>query len=122
MTAKVIAFRDDGWMSPNTDRRMWDHLCRAYGVELQMVNTWEDAEVPEDYKVVLVDELGESLVGDFAYPKENAAYVFGRSQLSLPAVTVGDYVLRINTPNPISFFGVSAAAIVLHDRDKCLSQ
>lgn len=120
----IIAFRDDGWMPPNTDYRMWDHICRAYGADLQMVRYWEEAELPEGYKVVLVDEAGTDVVGDFEYP-EKASYVFGRTHLSLPASVPGDdfdYVLRINTPRPISFFGVSAVAIVLEDRQKCLSQ
>ncbi len=117
MGAKVIAFRDDGWMSPNTDYRMWDHLCRAYGAELQMVSSWDDAEYPKGFDVILVDQLGDDVLGSFVHPR-NGVYLFGRTSMNLPSIMDGDHVLQIVTPNPISMFGVSAAAIVLEDRER----
>lgn len=111
---KVIAFYEDHWMPPGTDHAQWDHLCRAYGAELQMVRDWTEAEIPEGAQVVLIDEAGVSDVPLFII--EDLVLVFGRSAQDLITAIPSDkwdssYV--IHTPNNVPMFGVSAAAIVL---------
>lgn len=116
MGVKVIAFYEKGWLPHRTDRRMWDHLCRAYGAELQMVESWDEAEIPEGHTLVVFDQAGTPM-NDFKHPKD-AVYAFGRSRLSLASVAEADHVISIETPNPISLFGISAGSIALEDRNK----
>jgi len=106
---------EDGWLSPNADFRMWDLVCRAYGAELQMVNDWQEAVVPLGYSLVFFSELGTKTLAELTHP-DRAVYGFGRSQLDLAATRSADEVVRIEVPNPVTMFGVSAVAIVLEDR------
>ena len=116
MGAKVIGMYEGGWMDSRTDRRMWDNLCRAYGAELQMVNDWSEAIVPVGFTVVVCDEEGKTDLADFTHP-EDAVYAFGKSREGLGYLMQSQGVsLRITTPNSVSMFGVSAAAIILEDR------
>lgn len=131
MNIKVISFYEDHWMPPGTDLAQWDHLCRAYGADLQMIRDWSEAVVPEGYAVILLDENGpidlstpadviaaaqQSQAG--ALP-ENMVLVFGRTAQDL-LTTVPDYygAFRIMTPNEVSMFGVNAAAIALFTLDQ----
>lgn len=113
---KLIAWREDGWMPPNTDRRQWEAVARAYGADLQMIGDWVEAEVPAGYSVILVDEAGSDELGDFAPPAGDVVYVFGRSQSHLESLAGGakDGAVRIGVVNPRhSLFGCCAAAVVL---------
>ena len=114
MNLTVVAFYEDHWMPPGTDRAQWDHMCRAYEVELQMVRSWEEVVLPEDAKVVILEEAGDSV---FPVVDGNVVLVVGRTAQNLltylPEGTWhGSYAIK--TPQPIPMFGVSAAAIVLH--------
>lgn len=125
---KVIAFYEDHWMAPGTDKAQWDHLCRAFGADLQMIRSWEEAVVGEDEWVILLDETGQE---DLCKPAdldlvintqlsgivpEKVTMVFGRTAQDLPTAlptSAYDYVFKLHTPNSISMFGVNAAAISL---------
>ena len=114
---KIIAYYEPGWFPEvGTDFSVWDHLCRAYGVEFQMLSHWREAVVPEGARVVLFDESGETTLAEHEVDLD-AVYVFGRTALNLP-FEVGlegfyDEVVRIPTPQPITLFGFAAAAILL---------
>lgn len=110
---KVIAWYDDGWFDSDvTDRCMWDHLCRAYGIGLQMIREWSEAVVPEGSCIYLIDEDGAVKMSDHIIDP-SGVYVFGRTHLNLLR-EVGNHEvsIRIDTPNPISLFGVVAAAML----------
>jgi hypothetical protein len=114
---KIIAFYEDHWMAPGTDFAQWDHLCRSFGAELQMIRNWSEAIIPEGYPIIIADEEGTQESRVFDHPTD-AVYVFGRScQNLLVALPSCDYTIRIDTPEPISMFGVNAAAIILRDRN-----
>ena len=113
MRVRVIAFYEDHWMPPGTDHAQWDHLCRAFGAELQMIRSWEEADIPPNARVILIDEAGEEsppvLTGE-------TVFVFGRSAQDLVTAIPElewDTSYVIKTPNAVPMFGVSAAAIVL---------
>jgi hypothetical protein len=110
---KVIAFREDGWMPPNTDFRQWDHLCRAYGVDLQMIDRWEEAEVPDGATVIGADEAGAVDVRECSPPNGDVVYVFGRSSQDLTRTISAHMFVSIRTPHPISMFSIAAGAILL---------
>lgn len=111
---KIIAFAEDGWFGPRSDFALWDQLTRAFGVELQIVRRWDEAVVPEGSVVVLLDEAGETELAEYEHPRD-AVYVFGNSGFDRFQVTGADEVVRIETPEPIPMFGVTAAALVLAD-------
>ena len=121
MNIKVISFYEDHWMPPATDHAQWDHLCRAYGVDLQMVRSWDDVIIPEGAKVILLDEAGMmdlAEIGDIdnAINSDNIVLVFGRTAQDLTTnLPEGswDFAFRITTPNAIPMFGVNACAIAL---------
>lgn len=111
---KLIAWYDDGWFDSDvTDWRMWDHLCRAYGVELQMIREWREATIPEGSLIYLIAEDGTVEMSDHAVDRKGI-YVFGRTHLDL-LLEVGDYEasIHIGTPHPVSLFGIVAAAMLL---------
>ena len=112
---KIIAFREDGWMPPNTDWRMWDHLCRAYDVDVQLIDEWSEAVVPEGYAVVAFDQDGTDEVGAYT-PPGDVAYVFGHTGQNLVVALEGVLTdaVRIDTPSDVSLFPVCAAAIALY--------
>lgn len=114
---KIVAFKEHGWFGGDdgsiTEWRLWDHLCRAYGVSLQLVDVWEDIHVPPNSDLVVVDEEGVGLLEDLdRVSADDSIYVFGRTGLSLMGYP-HNRSIRIATPNPICLFGVEAAAIVL---------
>jgi hypothetical protein len=125
---KVIAFYEDHWMPPGTDHAQWDHLCRAYGAELQMVRDWNDAVTLEDSWVCLLDENGLmdlAELGDIDIAIANSeagvmpdkfTLIFGRTAQDLmTAIPAEDwnYAFRITTPEAVPMFGVNACAIAL---------
>jgi len=114
--SKVVAFAESTWMDPKTDRRMWNQLGRAYGVTTSL---WDQWDPPDDAQsaVVLVDQRGATPLTEFEHPVE-ATYVFGRTGMNRMLQEIQhDHSVRIDTPHPISLFGISAAAIVLADRE-----
>ena len=128
MQIKVISFYEDHWMPPATDRAQWDHLCRAYGADLQMVRSWEEAIVDPDSWVVLLDEAGLmdlAEIGDIDKAVENSQFgtmpdkitlVFGRTAQDLMTFLPEgswNFAFRITTPHAIPMFGVNACSIAL---------
>lgn len=116
---KVIAERDLGWFEygdgyeKQTEWAQYDQLCRAYGVEFEVV----DELTALTGNVVVFDEKGTILLEDFQHD-EDALYVFGRSDVGrdLTETFPNAVSVRIDVPNPVSMFGVCACAIVLEDR------
>lgn len=107
----IIAHHDDGWLDWDTDRGQWYHLCRAYGVDFQLVRDWSEAK--PSGRVYLVDESGETPLHEHNVDPDGT-YVFGRTHLDLFKAGVPHHgSVYIDTPNPVSMFGVSAASIVL---------
>lgn len=118
MTNKVliVAECDPGWFDANTDWRMWHHLARAFGAQLSFIP--QDMPLTagvgalRDRRIVLVDEEGEYKHTEYEWP-ERVALVFGRSGRRLRPMFPREDSIRIETPAPVSLFGVEAAAIVL---------
>ena len=109
---KIVAFRDDGWFDATTDFRTWDHLCRAYAVEFQLITEWDEVRVG-DSKVYVLDEGGDQELAEHVVDLDGI-YVFGRTGLDLRlAVPSPDAIIGITTPAPIALFGHCAAAILL---------
>jgi len=116
---KVIAERDTGWFEckdgceKQTEWSQYDQLCRAYGVEFEVVNELTSL----DGNIVVFDEKGTILLEDFQHD-EDALYVFGRSDVGRDLVGMfpDSVSVRIGVPNPVSMFGICACAIVLEDR------
>lgn len=111
---KLVAFYEDQWMPPGTDRAQYQCVALAFGASFQLVREWSEAEIPEGADVVVVDEGGETESRAFRHP-ENAVYVFGRSGQSLMGIPHAASV-RVETPLRKSLFGISAASIILRDR------
>ncbi len=108
---KFIAFYDDGWFDSTTDFRMWNHLCRAYGIELQMVKEWSEADVG-DKSVYLVDQEGTESLASHEIDHDGV-YVFGRTHLNLLKLGITHQAsVVIASPQPISLFSISAGSIV----------
>lgn len=103
-------------MDRQTDLRQWDHLARAYGAELVLL---EQSETPAPERtLVVVDQVGEISLQDFEHPQE-CDYLFGRTGLNdLPSMYSSAPSVRIETVEPISLFGVCAASAVLEDRKR----
>lgn len=112
----LIAYRESSWMDRKADFRQWDHLARAYGSELALL---EREEVPDPIRqLVVVDEVGAIALKDFTHPEE-CDYLFGYTGLNdLPSMYPDALSVRIVTPVSICLFGVVAAAIVLEDRQR----
>ena len=104
-------------MDENTDRRMWTDLCRAYGVTLQLIEHFTEAEYPPDVPVIALDESGVGTLDAFTHPKD-AVYVFGRTHINLIQNLIpATHSMCIEYPvHPPCLFGVVAAAIVLESR------
>lgn len=99
-----------------TDYRQWDHLCRAFGAELQMISDWSEAIIPNGHSVVVLDEPGEHSLSSFEHP-ENVVYVFGRTGLNNLASFIDcDACVRIEYEPDLPLFGISACSMVLYDR------
>lgn len=114
---KIISYRERTWFSgpyeDNTDFRQWDHMCRSFGVDLQMIDNWSEAIIPDNSNIYLVDEEGDIDILDHVVDI-NGVYVFGKTAMRLKLIIESyNSVIRINTPNPICLFGISAASILL---------
>lgn len=113
---KIVAFKERTWMPEITDFRQWDHLCRSYGAELQMVTDFHEIIIPNNHKIVILDEPSETNLEDFEHP-EDVVYVFGRTGLNdLAEKFKSDYQVKINYEPNIPLFGIASGAIVLYDR------
>jgi len=115
MGVKVIVYYEEGWLPPVTDWRYWDHLCRAYGADLQMINAWDEAVVPDGYSVCAVDEAGVTEIKNYA-PPTDVVYVLGNSTSS-PLLLLGasaDDSIRVDTPEDVCPFPISIGGILLH--------
>lgn len=112
---KLIAFYEDQWMPPGTDRAQWQHLAGAFGAQFQMIRDWSEAVIPEGHAVIAVDEFGEHESGAWTHP-EDAVYVFGRSGQNLMSTVPSDHQVKVTTPNAIAMFGISAGSIILRER------
>lgn len=113
MSIKIVAFREDSWFfDETTDFRMWDHLCRAYNVEVQLIREWSEA-ITDGRPIYLFVEEGTELMSTHVIDP-NGLYVFGRTGLNL-LLAVPEYTksIKIETPNEISLFGVCAASMFL---------
>lgn len=112
----LIAYRESTWFDRQTDFRQWDHLARAYGAEMTLL---EQTESPDPKRtLIVVDETGETSLQDFEHPQE-CDYLFGRTGLNdLPSVYPFARSIHIETLVAISLFGVCAASIVLEDRKR----
>jgi hypothetical protein len=98
---------------------MYDHLVRAYGLEVQMIDDWSEAVIPDGHKIVLLDQNAATSLDKFVHP-EKAVYVVGKSGMDIHAMIPHDCsneeCVIIPTPVNISLFGVVASGIVLHHR------
>lgn len=128
MQVKVIAFYEDHWMPPATDRAQWDHLCRAFKADLQMIRSWDEAIIHPDEWVVLLDEAGDmdlAKISDIdvaiaasesgVFP-EKITLIFGRTAQNLITyLPEGSWnsAFKITTPEAIPMFGVNACSIAL---------
>lgn len=112
---KLVAYYEDQWMPPGTDRAQWDHLARAFGATVQMIREWSEVQVPKGWPVVVVDEHGEHESGSWKHPVD-VVYVFGRSGQNIATSVPADHSIKVATPKAVSMFGISAASIVLRDR------
>jgi len=113
----VVAYREESWMNPKADWRQWDHLTRAYGVDLMLLDRGVELGTVElTGDIVVLDEDAEMILDYFTHP-EDAIYVFGRTGHAFLHKQIPNNVsVRIDTPNPICLFGCEAAAIVLEHR------
>lgn len=109
----IIAYAEPSWFNePKIEHRLWDHLCRAYGIGFRLIEEWPEL----DGHIVVFDQAGEQNLTEFIHP-EDCIYVFGRTGLNdLHKLISCDVSVRIDTPKPISLFGICAASMVLHDR------
>ena len=113
---KVVACFEKGWFDSRTDFRLWDHLCRSFSADLQLIDYLSEMDVPKDYELVVVDESAGSSLSDFVHPK-NAVYLFGKTSMNKIQDNVKhDWAVKIETPARVCNFGVTAAAMVLYDR------
>lgn len=115
MSATLVAFREKRWLDQRTEHAMWSHLARAYGADLQLLENLSEMDCDPNAQIIVVDEEGSVVLSDYEHP-ENAVYVFGRSQQRLLPLFDDVDSVRIDTPNPISLFGVVAAGIVMDAR------
>jgi hypothetical protein len=110
---KVVAYYDDGWIGPPTERAMWSALCRAYQVEYQLVRAWAAAELPEGLPVICLDERSSSTLEDV--PRQmDAVWVIGSSGQEVLRDVPHQMAVRIPTPRHVALYGCHAAAIMLH--------
>ena len=102
------------------DSKYIDKLCRSlamtYQTNFQIVDAPEEAFLPPMSIVSLEENRGTPLE-EFEHPSK-ATYCFGNSNFPYPSEWCEpDHVVSIPVPNPeIPLYGMTAAAIVLHDR------
>jgi tRNA(Leu) C34 or U34 (ribose-2'-O)-methylase TrmL len=112
---KLVVIRDHNFYpDPRMETELWDLLCRAYGVEYEIVRFWTEATVPEDSRVICFDEAGSVLLTDHEID-HNAAYVFGRNCHDILNEVGSDCYesVRIPVNNPVSMMAISAGSILL---------
>lgn len=110
---KLVAFYDDGWLGPPTERAMWSALCRAYRVQYQLVREWSEAELPEGLPVMCLDERGAQSLADVPATLD-AVWVVGSSGQEVARDVPHQMAVHIPTPRHVALFGCHAAAILLH--------
>lgn len=116
LSTKIVAFYEKTWIDQNTDYAQWSHLCRAFGVDYQLVYNFSDIEIPSGHSVVVMDETGDIDIRDFIHPL-NCTYVLGRSGLNnIQDQIAHDYVVKIPQKNDVCYFGISVASMILYDR------
>ena len=113
----IIAFRESKWIDFKTDFRQWSNLCRSYEMDFQLLeHSWDEAVIPENHSIVILDEAGESSLDSFIHP-EKCVYVFGKTGMNDLIQTIPhDFSVRVNAPDSKSMFGVSVCCAVLYDR------
>ena len=111
---KIITLREKGWYDKRTEYRMWDHLCRAYGIPFEIVVDKDLTKFKEE-NIILFEENGNIDLKDFVH-QEDKIYLFGRTGLHLQDIFPKAISVRIPTPSGIVLFGSIAAGIVLYDR------
>jgi tRNA(Leu) C34 or U34 (ribose-2'-O)-methylase TrmL len=100
---KIIAYRERTWFSgeheDTTDFRLWDHACRSFGVDLQLIDDWSEAIVSENSNIYLLDESGNVDLMTFSVDMDGT-YVFGRTGMILPNL-ISSYtsVIKLTTPS-----------------------
>jgi len=110
---KIITLREKGWYDKKTEYRMWDHLCRAYGITFEII---EDKDLTElnEREIILFEENGNINLEDFVH--QDKIYLFGRTGFNLLDMFPNAISVKIQTPKNIVLFGSIAAGIVLYDR------
>lgn len=114
---KVIAFHEDDWFvrDKGADEAIWRHLARGFMVEYQIIDRWEQAEVPDGFDLVLIDQAGDEPTRLLEHDRD-LCLVFGKTGISLPDV-VGEYdrCMVYEAPDSnIGMFGITIAGAVLH--------
>jgi len=109
----VVAVREKGWYdNKRTEYRLYDQTCRAYGVDLKMIDNINEIDAKN---IVIFDENGDISLENFKHP-DDAIYLFGRTGLDLKHDFPDKQSVRINTDSSIALFGAVACGIVLEDR------
>lgn len=112
---KLVIIRDHNFYpDPRSELELWDLVCRAYGVEYEIVRFWADATVPAGSRVICLEESGTVLLADHEVDHD-AVYVFGRNCHDI-VFEVGsdcDEVVKIPVNHPVSMMAISAGSILL---------
>ena len=116
---KLVAYKEKTWLNPNAERQMWGHLARSYGLDWVLIS--DDSEVPTDQSsLIIIDEDGDESLEDFEHPLD-AIYLIGKTHQKLTELFKNITSVRIDTPNKVCLFGISAASILLEDRRRKLN-
>ena len=116
--SQVVAWKEPTWFDANADRALYRFTCRAYNVELRMLDRDEEANISIEDTVVVLDEQGKIPLSEFDHPEE-CVYVFGRTHMNdLIDKVPHDYSVVIDYPGDTTMFGATACAIVLADRQR----
>jgi tRNA pseudouridine-54 N-methylase len=125
----VISRWEFGWLDPSVEAFMWKQLTKAYKVDqvifaptrlenrlfpIQKDSIEEAIASAQGKKVFLIPGEGNDLAS-FEHP-DDAVYIFGNAMNGNQQEAEGEIQVQINTPAPIDFFAINAAAIVLYDR------
>lgn len=110
---------------------MWKQLRAAYAVDqvifspkkleqrsfpTQKRSMSEALSSTKGERVFLIPGEGISL-NDFKHPVD-AVYIFGNAMQGNHSIVENSHVVHIPTPKPVDFFGITAAGIVLNDRER----
>lgn len=116
----LFFYPHEGPMGDMYDPRYVETLCNSlamtYRTSVQVMDNPEEAFLPQ-MPIVSMEEGRGTSIEDFEHP-DKAIYCFGNSEFPFPSDWVDpDHVVSISVPNPkIPLYGMTAAAIVLHDR------